>query len=108
MTTTVTPPVPRLARGNRRSLAADPGRLAVFEPLLPGGPMPLLCRPALPGVSLPEWAAANRAKILALLLRHGAILFRGFGVAGLDEINLPAPRGGVLPASHHSVLRTAV
>ena len=25
-----------------------------------------------------------------------------------DEINLPAPRGGVLPASRHSVLRTAV
>ena len=24
------------------------------------------------------------------------------------EINLPAPRGGVLPASRHSVLRTAV
>ena len=25
-----------------------------------------------------------------------------------DQINLPVPRGGVLPASHHSVLRTAV
>jgi hypothetical protein len=30
------------------------------------------------------------------------------GEAAEQLINLPAPRGGVLPASHHSVLRTAV
>jgi alpha-ketoglutarate-dependent taurine dioxygenase len=110
MTTTAIPPRPQLGRASRRGLAADPGRLAVFEPLFPGGTMPLLCRPALPGVSLPEWAAANRDEILALLLRHGAILFRGFGVAGLDEFNrcVDAISGGALEYLFRASPRTQI
>ncbi len=46
----------------------------------PGQSLPLVLRPCAGDVDLPEWCRANRATIEADLLRHGAILFRGFGV----------------------------
>ena len=36
------------------------------------------------------------------------VALRRLNSQGGRPINLPAPRGGVLPASHHSVLRTTV
>lgn len=48
--------------------------------LAPDQPMPLVIRPRVPDVDLAEWAEANRESVEADLLRHGAILFRGFGI----------------------------
>ena len=42
--------------------------------------LPLLAEPAVADVDLAGWAAARRPWIEALLHRHGAILFRGFGI----------------------------
>src|ERR1043165_10038627 len=52
-------------------------------------PFPLLMSPAVEGVNLAHWAANNRSYLEQELLRHGAILFRGFrveGVEGFEEV----------------------
>jgi len=43
-------------------------------------PLPLVLEAAAPSVDLVQWATANRARLLELLLAHGALLFRGFAV----------------------------
>jgi amino acid adenylation domain-containing protein len=48
--------------------------------LTPGSRLPLVIRPLVGELDLADWAAANAAEIESDLLRHGAILFRGFGI----------------------------
>jgi alpha-ketoglutarate-dependent taurine dioxygenase len=43
-------------------------------------PLPLILEPAADQVDLAEWVRNNRAGVEAKLLRHGGILFRGFGL----------------------------
>ncbi|MGH9362951.1 MAG: TauD/TfdA family dioxygenase, partial [Thermoanaerobaculia bacterium] len=50
-------------------------------PLTPGQRLPLLVTPAVEDVDLAAWAAENRGLVEAKLHEHGAILFRGFGIA---------------------------
>lgn len=63
---------------------------------IPGGPvraeclfedslLPLVVRPAAAGVDVAAWAAANRALVEENVLRHGAILFRDFDLAGVGD-----------------------
>lgn len=47
----------------------------------PGDAFPLVISPAEGGADLAAWAAENRDFIYASLTAHGAILFRGFGLA---------------------------
>jgi alpha-ketoglutarate-dependent taurine dioxygenase len=47
-------------------------------------PFPLLMSPAVEGVHLARWAAQNRPLLEQELQRCGAILFRGFGVEGVE------------------------
>jgi hypothetical protein len=49
--------------------------------LTPGEPLPLVFTPARAGADLASWAAEHRALIEQSLFRHGALLFRGFGLA---------------------------
>lgn len=46
---------------------------------------PLVMRPEAEGVDLVEWARDRRQDLRRELLRHGAILFRGFGVGSLTS-----------------------
>lgn len=46
--------------------------------LTPGPPLPLVIEPAKQEMDAVAWATAHRRPIRELLLRHGAILFRGF------------------------------
>lgn len=48
--------------------------------LQPGQPLPLVIQPAVDDVDLADWARGSREFIEAELLKHGAILFRGFGI----------------------------
>lgn len=48
------------------------------------GPFPLLMSPAVEGVNLARWAGNNRSQLEQALLRSGAVLFRGFGVEGIE------------------------
>lgn len=59
--------------------------LVVCEPLQSGGAFPLLVRPHALELDLTDWAAGNRAWIESALLRHGALLFRGFRVNALQS-----------------------
>lgn len=66
-------------------LTLPPGEPVRARPLVPGRPLPLLVEPATPEVDLAGWTAAHRELVAAWLVRHGAVLFRGFGIAA------PAP-----------------
>ncbi|HVT16315.1 MAG TPA: amino acid adenylation domain-containing protein [Thermoanaerobaculia bacterium] len=48
--------------------------------LAPGETLPLVIRPLVADLDLADWAVANAAQLESDLLRHGAILFRGFGI----------------------------
>ncbi|AGP41601.1 hypothetical protein SCE1572_48190 [Sorangium cellulosum So0157-2] len=49
------------------------------------GPLPLVVSPAVEDVELAAWAREERAFVEAQLLRHGAILFRGFPIRSVPE-----------------------
>ena len=48
--------------------------------------IPLLVQPAVDGVDLLAWAASNREFLASLLLKHRALLFRGFDVKTAGEL----------------------
>lgn len=50
-----------------------------------GRTLPLLIEPASADVDLAEWATNNRQVLEQHLLRHGAILFRGFAVQSVSD-----------------------
>jgi alpha-ketoglutarate-dependent taurine dioxygenase len=80
-----TPSAPKkLAVAGRRTAVAAAGELVREEPG-PGG-LPLILTPAVSGVDPLAWAEANRAGIEERLLRHGALLFRGFSVASTERL----------------------
>jgi hypothetical protein len=66
--------------GARRRVAAVEA-LVTAEPPANGYSLPLLVRPAAADVALAGWIAVNRDQVRQWLDRHGAVLFRGFGVA---------------------------
>jgi alpha-ketoglutarate-dependent taurine dioxygenase len=68
--------------GARRSATESSQHLVRLRELAEGEPLPLLLEPAEVDVDLPAWAAAQRDRIEELLLVHGALLFRGFGLRG--------------------------
>lgn len=74
------PPPAGLGGSRRRAVSVSSESLVETGPLLAGGPLPLLVQPRLRGVDLAAWAATHREAIEENLLRHGGILFRGFGV----------------------------
>jgi alpha-ketoglutarate-dependent taurine dioxygenase len=65
----------------RKTVDASAGLVKIGH-LSAGQPLPLLIEPSADQVDLAEWAGANLEQIDAQLLRHGAILFRGFRIHG--------------------------
>ncbi len=53
--------------------------------LQPGSTLPLVMEPNEAEVDLADWAASNRSLIDQSLLKHGALLFRGFSVYSVPE-----------------------
>src|SRR2546426_11164486 len=78
--------------------------------LRPDSPLPLVVRPAVDGVNLVEWAAANTGFIDGYLLRNGAILFRDFGLSAVGEFErlIEVVSGPLLDYSYRSTPRTVV
>jgi len=70
--------------GTMRRRAVDVTEL-VQTSLINDNLLPLVVRPATDGVDLAAWAASNRDQVDAWFDKHGAILFRGFGLAGAPE-----------------------
>lgn len=71
--------------GPRRPISLSTGELVRTLRLPGGGELPLVVEPAVEGVDAPVWAAANRERVEGWLLRHGAVLFRGFGVSTAER-----------------------
>jgi len=71
--------------GRRQAVSLTQAALVKERPLEEGGTMPLLIEPAVEGVNLAQWAAGHRDHVEGLLLRHGALLFRGFRVGGVER-----------------------
>jgi alpha-ketoglutarate-dependent taurine dioxygenase len=73
-----------LLSGARRRVASGGAMVTTDE-----GSLPLMVRPAAADVALTGWIEANREQVRQWLDRHGAVLFRGFGVtdaAGLGAL----------------------
>jgi alpha-ketoglutarate-dependent taurine dioxygenase len=69
----------------RKPLSISQGMLVkTGAPEGSSAPFPLLMSPAVGGVNLARWAATNRSQLEQELLSSGAILFRGFGVEGVE------------------------
>jgi alpha-ketoglutarate-dependent taurine dioxygenase len=64
----------------RKSVGLTEAEVVKTRTLEGAGDLPLVAEPALGSVDLAEWAQGNLATIDSLLLKHGAILFRGFGL----------------------------
>ena len=67
----------------RKTISISSGKLIRTGYLLPGKHIPLLIEPELQGLNLVAWAGSNRDLVISLLLKHRALLFRGF------EMNAP-------------------
>lgn len=87
------PLTPKLAR--RQAIRVTAESMVRMRPLFEDGDLPLLVEPATPGVNGAAWIENHRHQLVELLLRHGAILFRGFGI--VDE-----------GAFHHAVAATGL
>ena len=70
--------------GSVRRKSVDYTQL-VETSLVNGNSMPLVIRPAVDGVDLAEWTTTNRDQVDAYFDKHGAILFRGFGLEGAER-----------------------
>ena len=57
--------------------------------------LPLVIEPTGSDIDLPEWAASNREFLNEKLLRHGALLFRGFAIETVPEFEKLA--GAICP-----------
>lgn len=97
-------------RADRKAISLSQEDLVTATPLMPGEVVPLLIQPSVKGVSLLAWAGQNRDRIQELVLRHGAILFRNFNLAGVAEFEqcVKAVSGGALEYKFRASPRTQV
>lgn len=69
---------PKLGRVHRRAIQDDRRSLVSVRPLAEPHAIPVLLEPTIAGTDLIEWARSARDYVDELLLRHRALLFRGF------------------------------
>jgi alpha-ketoglutarate-dependent taurine dioxygenase len=62
--------------------------------------LPAICRPAINGVRLAEWGAACAAFIEESLLKHAALLFRGFSIESIEAFETFAAAVGGEPVKY--------
>jgi alpha-ketoglutarate-dependent taurine dioxygenase len=97
--------------GGRRAASVSAETLVTMQPLVPGSTLPLVARPAVAGVDLIAWAKNHLHDIHAVLLRCGAILFRGFEVRGPEafaEFIRATANGDLLSYTNRSTPRTEI
>lgn len=94
----------------RRPVSLSREELVRAEPLFEGSELPLLVRPAARGVELNAWASVSCDFVGAALQRHGALLFRGFGLVTADgfEEFITTTSGAALEYRERSSPRTRV
>jgi alpha-ketoglutarate-dependent taurine dioxygenase len=98
----------KLGAIGRRAVGVSAGKSFSTGFLAPDAALPLVVRPETRDLDAPQWAALNRETLRAELLRHGALLFRGFPVRTLAEFEafIKALSGELLEYSYGSTPRT--
>lgn len=94
----------------RHPISLDRAEL-VQHGYLPGcGSLPLVIEAQVEGLSLSAWAAGRRTELETLVTRHGAVLLRGFEVAGVSDFEVCVDRmcGGALEYQFRASPRTEV
>lgn len=74
-------------RGRRQAVAVSSSALIKERFIDSQRSLPLVIEPGNSSVDLIEWAGENQSMVEKRLLEHGAILFRGFDIASLDDFN---------------------
>jgi alpha-ketoglutarate-dependent taurine dioxygenase len=69
----------------RKALNVTAEEMVKTSYLEAGSDFPLVMEAGIKGVNLSQWAAGNRERVERELLRHGAILFRGFNVGSVEQ-----------------------
>src|SRR5262245_55238303 len=97
-------------RGERDSISVSSQGWCRFEPLMETAALPWLVHPAVPDLDLPAWLRNNRALVTDRLHAHGALLFRGFDVRGVERFEdcVKALSGELLEYEYRSTPRTRV
>ena len=72
-------------RAGRRTVGASDRPLVELGPLTASGDLPVVARPTTEGVDLNAWLKDHRDLVRRHQRRSGGVLFRGFGLATLDE-----------------------
>jgi alpha-ketoglutarate-dependent taurine dioxygenase len=110
-TKSTAPGLGKMGTVKRKTVSVSAERLIVMEPLMPGVLLPLVISPAYSGIDITEWAQRNCESIDAWLLKHGAILFRGWRMTSVDEFERFATTlagGDLMDYSYRSTPRSAV
>jgi alpha-ketoglutarate-dependent taurine dioxygenase len=79
--TRLAPAPPGLREVRRKAVPLAPADQVEAGALAGGGTLPLLLRPTVAEVDLADWARRHPDAIRGRLGEHGAVLFRGFGLA---------------------------
>lgn len=74
----------------RRPIALGKEEVVRLAPLALGQELPLVATPATEHVDLAAWAQSERQRMDALLVRHGAVLLRGFGLRSSADFSTAA------------------
>jgi len=75
--------------GSMRRKAVETTEL-VQTSLIGEGLLPLVAQPSMDGVDLAAWAASHREELDGWYDKHGAILFRGFGLKSVEDFEAVA------------------
>ncbi len=102
--------VKKLPSVRRRSINLAPQELVSTGFLQPGSELPLVLRPVMDEVNLPDWARLNQQFLEEQLLKYGALLFRGFNVKTAADFSqvCRAISGDLLEYRERSSPRSAV
>ena len=68
----------------RKAMVVSSQKLVDYRTFDHAEHMPLVIEPAIPDLDLPGWIRENRDDLRQRLHRHGALLFRGFKVEGIE------------------------
>jgi alpha-ketoglutarate-dependent taurine dioxygenase len=79
------PKPPGFGLGRPKAISITSESLVKTAFLHPGENPPLVIEPAVEGVSPISWVKSNRGHLEAQLLKHGAVLFRNFDLAGVSD-----------------------
>lgn len=101
---------PKLGAARRQGISTDTAQMARWSTMFEDGELPALVTPAMPGISLPDWARANQQEIAARLLKHGAVVFRDFAVHNAGDFNafIDAISAGALEYKFRASPRTQI